>query len=83
MELDVIAAVIIGGTLLRGGVGTVAGSFAGVLILGIIQTIISFQGDLSSWWTRIVAAGIVLIFLLMHRLVESLATPSSFRSSTA
>lgn len=81
MELDVIAAVIIGGTLLRGGVGTVAGSFAGVLILGIIQTIISFQGDLSSWWTRIVAAGIVLLFLLMHRLVEALATTSSFRRS--
>jgi simple sugar transport system permease protein len=81
MELDVIAAVIIGGTLLRGGVGTVAGSFAGVLILGIIQTIISFQGDLSSWWTRIVAAGIVLLFLLMHRLVEALSTTSSFRRS--
>jgi simple sugar transport system permease protein len=81
MELDAIAAVIIGGTLLRGGVGTVTGSFAGVLILGIIQTIISFQGDLSSWWTRIVAAGIVLLFLLMHRLVEALATKSSFRRS--
>ena len=81
MELDVIAAVIIGGTLLRGGVGTIAGSFAGVLILGIIQTIISFQGDLSSWWTRIVAAGIVLLFLLMHKLVEALAATSSLRRS--
>lgn len=69
LELDVIAAVIIGGTLLRGGVGSVIGSIAGVLILGLIQTILSFQGDLSSWWTRIVAAGIVLAFLLLHRAV--------------
>lgn len=72
LELDVIAAVIIGGTLLRGGVGSVIGSFAGVLILGIIQTIITFQGDLSSWWTRIVAAGIVLLFLLLHRWIQRL-----------
>jgi len=67
MELDVIAAVIIGGTLLRGGAGSVIGTFAGVMILGLIQTIISFQGDLSSWWTRIVAGGLVLVFLLLHQ----------------
>ncbi len=67
LELDVIAAVIIGGTLLKGGVGSVVGSLGGVLILGLIQTIISFQGDLSSWWTRIVAGGLVLVFLLLHR----------------
>ena len=62
-----IAAVIIGGTLLKGVVGSVVGSLAGVMILGLIQTIISFQGDLSSWWTRIVAGGLVLVFLLLHR----------------
>lgn len=73
MELDVIAAVIIGGTLLRGGVGSVIGSFAGVLILGLIQTIISFQGNLSSWWARIVAAGLMLLFLLLHRALGRLA----------
>ncbi len=67
MELDAIAAVVIGGTLLRGGVGSVVGTFAGVLILGLIQTIIAFQGNLSSWWTRIVAGALVLLFLLLHR----------------
>lgn len=71
MELDVIAAVIIGGTLLRGGVGSVIGSLIGVLILGLIQTMISFHGNLSSWWTRIVAAGLMLAFLLLHRLIAS------------
>lgn len=67
LELDVIASVIIGGTLLRGGVGSVLGSVVGVLVLGLIQTIISFQGNLSSWWTRIAAGGLVLAFLLLHR----------------
>ena len=51
-----IAAAVIGGTLLTGGVGTVVGSLFGSLIKGIIETIITFQGTLSSWWTRIVTA---------------------------
>ena len=52
LELDAIAAVVIGGTLLAGGVGYVAGTLFGVLILGIIQTLIAFDGTLSSWWTK-------------------------------
>ena len=71
LELDAIAAVVIGGTLLTGGVGSVIGTFLGVLILGLIQTIITFQGDLSSWWTRIVVGGLVLAFLALHRAVEA------------
>ncbi|MDB5328139.1 MAG: sugar transporter permease YjfF, partial [Phycisphaerales bacterium] len=54
LELDAIAAVVIGGTLLSGGVGGPFGTLLGVLIFGIIQTAITFQGDLSSWWARIV-----------------------------
>src|SRR5690606_76522 len=41
LELDAIAAVVIGGTLLQGGVGSVLGTLLGVLILGIIQTLIT------------------------------------------
>jgi simple sugar transport system permease protein len=79
LELDAIAAVVIGGTLLRGGVGSVIGSFAGVLILGLIQTLITFQGNLSSWWTRIVAGGLVLVFLVTHRVLSRLASPNTTR----
>lgn len=46
--MDAIAAAVIGGTLLTGGVGTVVGSLFGSLIKGIIETIITFQGTLSS-----------------------------------
>ncbi|MNN87627.1 Inner membrane ABC transporter permease protein YjfF [compost metagenome] len=69
MELDVIAGVVIGGTLLTGGVGYVVGTFFGVMIQGVIQTIISFEGTLSSWWTRIVIGVLLLLFILLQRLL--------------
>ncbi|MBL8759898.1 MAG: sugar ABC transporter permease YjfF [Phycisphaerae bacterium] len=65
-ELDAIAAVVIGGTLLRGGIGSVLGTALGVLLLGLIQTIITFQGDLSSWWTRIAVGLLVLAFVALQ-----------------
>lgn len=65
-ELDAIAAVVIGGTLLRGGVGSVLGTGLGVLLLGLIQTIVTFQGNLSSWWTRIVVGLLVLAFVALQ-----------------
>ena len=70
MELDAIAAAVIGGTLLTGGVGYVAGSLVGVLILGVIQSLISFDGTLSSWWTRIAVGVLLCLFCLMQRLFE-------------
>lgn len=67
MELDAIAAVVIGGTLLTGGTGFVLGSVLGVLVLGLIQTIITFEGTLSSWWTKIVIGVLLLIFVALQR----------------
>jgi ribose/xylose/arabinose/galactoside ABC-type transport system permease subunit len=67
MELDAIAAVVIGGTLLTGGRGLVVGSMLGVLVLGTIQTFISFDGTLSSWWTRITIGLLVLVFVVIQR----------------
>jgi galactofuranose transport system permease protein len=71
LELDAIAAVVIGGTLLRGGVGYVVGTLFGVLILGVIQTLIVFEGTLSSWWTRIAVGALLFLFCLLQRLLES------------
>ncbi len=71
LELDAIAAVVIGGTLLSGGVGYVAGTLFGVLILGMIQTLIAFDGSLSSWWTRIVIGALLLVFCLLQRGFEA------------
>jgi len=74
MELDAIAAVVIGGTLLTGGYGFVLGSLLGVLLLGIIQTIISFEGTLSSWWTKIVIGGLLLVFIVLQRILTARRT---------
>lgn len=70
LELDVIAAVVIGGTLLSGGIGNLVGTLFGVLMLGLIQTIITFEGTLSSWWTKIVIGTLLLLFILLQRFVE-------------
>lgn len=69
VELDAIAAVVIGGTLLSGGVGTVFGSLFGVLIQGLIQTYITFDGTLSSWWTKIIVGILLFSFIGMQRLL--------------
>jgi len=68
MELDAIAAVVVGGALLTGGYGYVIGSVVGVLILGLVQTFIEFDGTLSSWWTRIFIGTLLLVFILLQRL---------------
>mgnify|MGYP006140341673 CR=1 FL=1 len=70
MELDAIAAVVIGGTLLTGGYGYVAGALSGVLVLGTIQTLIAFDGTLSSWWTKIVIGGLLFLFCVVQRLLS-------------
>jgi simple sugar transport system permease protein len=62
-EMSVIASVVIGGTMLTGGVGYVFGTLFGVLVTGIIQTLIQFNGQLSSWWTNIVVGILMLIFI--------------------
>jgi simple sugar transport system permease protein len=68
-ELDAIAAVVIGGTLLTGGYGYVAGALSGVLVLGAIQTLIAFDGTLSSWWTRIVIGALLFVFCVVQRVM--------------
>ncbi|MCL6591427.1 MAG: sugar ABC transporter permease YjfF [Firmicutes bacterium] len=71
MELDAIAAVVIGGALLTGGVGYVFGTLFGVLIFGTIQCFIMFQGTLNAWWTRIAIGVLVFLFCLLQRIFEA------------
>ena len=70
LELDAIAAVVIGGTMLAGGTGYVIGTLIGVLTLGLIQTMIVFDGTLSSWWTRIAIGLLLFVFCVLQRLFD-------------
>ncbi|MBE5973762.1 ABC transporter permease subunit [Lacrimispora xylanisolvens] len=67
-EMEAIASAVIGGTLLTGGVGNVFGSLFGVLIKGTIETFITFQGTLSSWWTKITIAALLAFFIILQSL---------------
>ncbi|GAA4247724.1 sugar ABC transporter permease YjfF [Azospirillum formosense] len=67
VELDTITAVVIGGTQLTGGYGYVIGTFIGVLIQGLIQTYITFDGSLSSWWTKIAIGVLLFVFILLQK----------------
>ena len=71
VELDVICAVVIGGTLLAGGYGFILGTFIGVMLQGLVQVYIIFDGTLSSWWTKIVIGFLLFLFILMQRFVFS------------
>lgn len=70
LELDVIAAVVIGGTLLTGGVGYVIGTFIGVMTLGVIQTYLTLDGSLSPWWIKIVVGALLFSFVGLQRLLS-------------
>ncbi|SUI69634.1 galactofuranose ABC transporter, permease protein YjfF [Shewanella morhuae] len=70
VELDAIAAVVIGGTLLTGGRGFVLGTVLGVFLMGVIQTYITFDGTLSSWWTKIVIGLLLFFFIVLQKLLN-------------
>ena len=70
MEMDAIASAVIGGTLMTGGVGNIFGTVLGVLVYGIIQVLIVFQGTLNSGWTRIVVGFLMFVFCLLQQIFE-------------
>jgi ribose/xylose/arabinose/galactoside ABC-type transport system permease subunit len=47
----------------------VLGTVLGVGVLGLIQTIITFQGNLNTWWTKIVIGALLFVFIVLQRTV--------------
>ena len=66
LEMSAIAAAVIGGTLLTGGVGNVWGSLVGVLITGTITTLVMTNGKLLSSWANIMTAALLCVFILLQ-----------------
>ena len=65
-ELNVIAAVVVGGALLTGGLGTVGRTLVGVLLLGLIFNILNFEGTVSSYWQSVIR-GLFLLAVVVLR----------------
>ena len=70
-EMDAIAASIIGGTLLTGGVGNVIGTFFGVMILATIQKIIGLSPLKESYWQDMTSGAMLGFFILLQSVVLS------------
>ncbi|MFB6979055.1 ABC transporter permease [Streptomyces scopuliridis] len=67
MELDAISAVVIGGTLLIGGAGSVSGTLWGVLLLAVIQNLINQIGSLNSSYQSVVSGGFLIVVVVAQR----------------
>jgi ribose transport system permease protein len=63
-ELDAIAAVVVGGTLLTGGKGSAAFTLVGVLLLGVIFNIFNLEGSITPWWQQVLR-GIILLAVVV------------------
>ena len=82
-EMDAIAASIIGGTLLTGGVGNVIGTFFGVMILATIQKIIALSPLNESWWQDMASGALLGFFILLQSVVLSGRDKRRAQKSTA
>jgi galactofuranose transport system permease protein len=70
-ELDAIAAVVVGGTLLTGGKGSLISTLYGVLLLGVIFNLFNLEGQISPWWQLVVRGAILLaVVILQNRLTR-------------
>ncbi|MEO5965102.1 MAG: ABC transporter permease [Candidatus Limnocylindrales bacterium] len=70
LELQAIAAVVIGGTLLTGGSGSIVGTLAGVLLLNVINNVINQVGTLSSYYQLVVSGVFLVVVVLVQRFLS-------------
>jgi ribose transport system permease protein len=65
-ELDAIAAVVVGGTLLTGGQGSAAFTLVGVMLLGVIFNIFNLEGSITPWWQQVLRGVILLAVVVVQ-----------------
>ena len=69
VELEAIASVVIGGTLLTGGIGSVVGTLMGVMITGIVRAVLNLDGRLPSPWHHISIGLLLLSFIVLQQVL--------------
>jgi len=68
-ELDVIAAVVVGGTSLFGGRGTILGTVVGALIIGVLNNGLNLL-NISSYWQPVVKGGVILVAVMIDQVTK-------------
>lgn len=71
LEMDAIAASIIGGILLTGGVGNIIGTLFGVLASGSVLMVVTAIGSQDPWWPQITRAGMLCFFIVLQSIICS------------
>lgn len=74
-ELQSIAAAVIGGVLLTGGVGTMLGPLAGVILLAVIENVINQVGTLTPYYQNLASGGFLLIAVVVQTVLTSSRKP--------
>ena len=82
LEMKVIAAAVVGGTAIRGGSGTLAGTFLGVVLLGAIGPALTFLG-VSAYWERALQGAIILAAVAVDAVRERRAVHSAVATADA
>ncbi len=72
-EFTVIAAVVVGGVSINGGVGTVLGTVLGVLLLGLVSVALPVLG-VSAFWQDVFSGAVIVLALLIDRTVRDRST---------
>src|ERR687884_2021505 len=70
-ELSAIASVVVGGTLLTGGMGSIGASLVGALLLGLIFNILNFENgrgviSLSAYWQSVIRGAFLLVVVVLQ-----------------
>ncbi len=81
-ELSAIASVVVGGTLLTGGLGSVPATVAGALLLGLVFNILNFENgrgtiSLSAYWQMVIRGGFLFVVILLQTRMNSSRLKSS------
>lgn len=70
LNLQVITAVVLGGTSTMGGIGSVAGTFIGVLIIGVLKkgfTLLNFSGNIFNFTLGVLLIVSLIAFAILER----------------
>lgn len=65
-EMNAISAVVLGGTLMSGGKGTIQGAFFGAIVMGLLNNLMNMQGDISAQMQNVITGALLLVIIIVQ-----------------